>query len=179
MFGKADVAQVPLAAGATDLVQAAAAGDITALLTAETLQHERVAALRMAAEHGRLDVIDQLLSAATPVDGVDADGSTALHEGRVQRASRQRQASPCPRRGSSPARYQIRRHTTGLVPPPARRRPAPDTATATATATATRKWSSSWRSALQLGYRGRRTSSLCRAASCETVVGRRHAYRSP
>ncbi len=46
----ADVAQVLLAAGATDLVQAAAAGDITALLTAETLQHER----------GRLDVIDQL-----------------------------------------------------------------------------------------------------------------------
>jgi len=37
----ADVAQVLLAAGATDLVQAAAAGDITALLTAETLQHER------------------------------------------------------------------------------------------------------------------------------------------
>jgi len=31
----ADVAQVLLAAGATDLVQAAAAGDITALLTAE------------------------------------------------------------------------------------------------------------------------------------------------
>jgi len=27
-----------------------------------------------------LDVIDQLLSAATPVDGVDADGSTVLHE---------------------------------------------------------------------------------------------------
>jgi len=76
----ADVAQALLAAGATDLVQAAAAGDITALLTAETPQRERVAALRMAAEHGRLDVIDQLLSAATPVDGVDADGSTALHE---------------------------------------------------------------------------------------------------
>ncbi len=80
VFGMADVAQVLLAAGATDLVQAAAAGDITALLTAETPQHDRVAALRMAAEHGRLDVIDQLLSAATPVDGVDADGSTALHE---------------------------------------------------------------------------------------------------
>ncbi len=60
VFGMADVAQVLLAAGATDLVQAAAAGDITALLTAETPQHERVAALRMAAEHGRLDVIDQL-----------------------------------------------------------------------------------------------------------------------
>jgi len=80
VFGMSDVVDVLLAAGATDLVQAAAAGDITALLTAETPQRERVAALRMAAEHGRLRVIDQLLSAATPVDGVDADGSTALHE---------------------------------------------------------------------------------------------------
>ena len=80
VFGMADVAQVLLAAGATDLVQAAADGDITALLTAETPRFERVAALRMAAERGRLDVIDQLLSAETPVDGVDTDGSTALHE---------------------------------------------------------------------------------------------------
>lgn len=80
VFGMADVTQVLLAAGATDLVQAAAAGDVTALLTAETPRSERVAALRMAAEHGQLDVIDHLLDAATPVDGVDADGSTALHE---------------------------------------------------------------------------------------------------
>lgn len=80
VFGMTDVVEVLLAAGATDLVQAAADGDITALLTTETPEDERVAALRMAAEHGRLDVIDQLLDAATPVDGVDADGSTALHE---------------------------------------------------------------------------------------------------
>jgi len=80
VFGMADVVKVLLAAGATDLVQAAAAGNITALLSAKTPHRERVAALRMAAEHGRLDVIDQLLGAETPVDGVDADGSTALHE---------------------------------------------------------------------------------------------------
>ncbi len=80
VFGMADVAAVLMMAGATDLVQAAAAGDITALLTGETPQHERVAALRMAAEHGALNVIDQLLEAATPVDGVDAGGSTALHQ---------------------------------------------------------------------------------------------------
>ncbi len=80
VFGMADVVAVLMMAGATDLVQAAAAGDITALLTGETPQHERVAALRMAAEHGALNVIDQLLEAATPVDGVDADGSTALHQ---------------------------------------------------------------------------------------------------
>lgn len=80
VFGMANVVEVLLAAGATDLIQAAAAGEITALLTAETSPRERVAALRIAAEHGRLDVIDQLLDAATPVDGVDVDGSTALHE---------------------------------------------------------------------------------------------------
>ncbi len=79
VFGMVDVVKVLLAAGAADLVQAAAAGNITALLSAETPERERVAALRMAAEHGRMDVIDQLLGAKTPVDGVDADGSTALH----------------------------------------------------------------------------------------------------
>lgn len=76
--GMVDVVKVLLAAGATDLVQTAAAGNITALLSVET--PERVAALRMAAEHGRLDVTDQLLGTETPVDGVDPDGSTALHE---------------------------------------------------------------------------------------------------
>ncbi len=33
----------------------------------------------MAAEYGRLDVIDQLLSAAIPVDGVDADWGPRLY----------------------------------------------------------------------------------------------------
>lgn len=79
VFGMTDVAQVLMAAGATDLVQAAAAGDISDTLTVDTPELDRVAALRMAAEHGRLDVIDQLLAASTPVDGVDGDGSTALH----------------------------------------------------------------------------------------------------
>lgn len=79
-FGMSEVVDVLLATGATDLVQAAAAGSIDALLTANTPEHDRVAALRMAAAHGRLDVIDKLLAARTPVDGVDQDGSTALHE---------------------------------------------------------------------------------------------------
>jgi len=56
------------------------AGDITGCLTADIRQADCVAALRIAAAHTRLDVIDQLLAAATPVDGVDRDGSTALHE---------------------------------------------------------------------------------------------------
>ncbi len=80
VFGMTDVVEVLLAAGATDLVQAAAAGDLTGMLTAETSQKDRVAALRTAAAHGRVEVIDQLIAASTPVDGVDWDGSTALHE---------------------------------------------------------------------------------------------------
>lgn len=80
VFNMTDVVDVLLAAGATDLVHAAAAGDLTAILTPNTSEEDRVAALRTAAAHGRLDVIDQLVAAATPVDGVDRDGSTALHE---------------------------------------------------------------------------------------------------
>lgn len=45
-FGMSDVVDVLLAAGANDLVQAAAAGNITALLTTGTPQRERVASLR-------------------------------------------------------------------------------------------------------------------------------------
>jgi len=80
VFGMAEVVEVLLAAGARDLVQAAGAGDLTGTLHADTPVPDRVAALRMAAAHGQLQVIDQLLAAETPVDGVDRDGSTALHE---------------------------------------------------------------------------------------------------
>ncbi len=80
VFGMTDVVEVLMAAGASDLVPAAAAGDITATLTAETPEPDRLAALGIAAEYGQLEVIDQLLAASTPVDGVDVDGSTALHE---------------------------------------------------------------------------------------------------
>ena len=80
VFGMTDVVGVLVAAGATDLVHAAATGDLTGTSTADTSQEDRVAALRTAAAHGRLDVIDQLVAASTPVDGVDRDGSTALHE---------------------------------------------------------------------------------------------------
>ena len=80
VFGMTDVAQVLVTAGATDLVHAAATGDLTGILTPDTPQEDRVAALRIAAEHGQLDVIDQLIAASTPVDGLDQDGSSALHE---------------------------------------------------------------------------------------------------
>ncbi|AKU15295.1 ankyrin repeat domain-containing protein [Luteipulveratus mongoliensis] len=80
VFGMTDVAEVLLAAGARDLVQAAVDGDLADVLTPDTPEEDRVAALRMAAARGRLDIIDELVAASTPVDGVDRDGSTALHE---------------------------------------------------------------------------------------------------
>jgi ankyrin repeat protein len=79
VFDMTAVAEVLVAAGATDVVYAASVGDLGDLLTTDTPLEERVAALRIAAERGRLGVIDELLTAGTPLDGVDAHGSTALH----------------------------------------------------------------------------------------------------
>ena len=50
---------------------AAAVGDITGWLTADTPLQARVRALSFAADHQRLAVIDQLIDAKTPVDAVD------------------------------------------------------------------------------------------------------------
>jgi hypothetical protein len=79
VFGMADVADVLLAAGAGDLVHAAATGSVAQCLTPATREADRVAALRIAAERGHLSVIDDLLTAGTPLEGLDRDGSTALH----------------------------------------------------------------------------------------------------
>lgn len=79
VFGMTHVADVLVTAGASDLVHAAATGSITAMLAEGAAETDRVAALRIAAEHGRSGVVDELLAARTPIDGVDRDGSTALH----------------------------------------------------------------------------------------------------
>ncbi len=73
VFGMTAVVDVLVAAGARvpDLVQAAAAGDVTGLLGPDSPEQERIRALVMAADHQRLPVIDQLVAAGTPVDGVD------------------------------------------------------------------------------------------------------------
>ncbi len=112
VFGMTDVVDVLLAAGATDLVHAAAAGDLTGTLTPDTSQEDRVAALRIAAEHGRLDVIDQLIAADTPVDGVDRDGSTALHEAAY--SGRADSVKHLLLHGADPARRDRRFHSTPL-----------------------------------------------------------------
>ena len=109
----------PLAAGAADLLYAAAAGDVAGRLTPETSEADRVAALRTAAERGRLEVIDQLITASAPVDGVDRDGSTALHAAAYSGRPEQRATAARPWRRSRAARHQVRQHATRLVPAPA------------------------------------------------------------
>jgi uncharacterized protein len=81
VFGMTDVLDVLAARGARThtLVEAAAAGDIGGWSLADAPEQERINALIMAADHQRLDVIDQLLDAGTPIDAVDEEwGRQAL-----------------------------------------------------------------------------------------------------
>ncbi len=73
VFGATDVVDVLARAGALvrSLPEAAAVGDITGWLTDATPTDDRVRALVMAADHQRLDVVDQLLAAGTPIDASD------------------------------------------------------------------------------------------------------------
>ena len=73
VFGMTDVVDVLVAAGARvrSIEEAAAAGDIARWLTADTPLQDRLRALIMAADHQRIDVIDTLVAAGTPVDEAD------------------------------------------------------------------------------------------------------------
>jgi uncharacterized protein len=82
VFGMTDVVDVLVAAGTKihSLEMAAAAGDITGWpLDRFTLQ-SRLRALVFAADHQRLEVIDRLVAAGTPVNEPDAEwGRLPLH----------------------------------------------------------------------------------------------------
>jgi len=80
VFGMTEVVDVLVSAGASigHISEAAAAGDITGWLRADTPEEDRVRALVMAADHERLDVIDQLLDAGTPIDATDPWGRQPL-----------------------------------------------------------------------------------------------------
>ncbi len=80
VFGNTEMVDVLAAAGARvrSVVEAAAVGDIDGWLTTETPLEERVRAMTMAAGHNRVAAIEQLLAVGTPVDAVDAWGSSAL-----------------------------------------------------------------------------------------------------
>jgi ankyrin repeat protein len=73
VFGMTEVLDVLVAAGARvhGIEEAAAAGDLDGWLEDRTPPDARVRALVMAADHQRLEVIDRLVAAGTPVDAVD------------------------------------------------------------------------------------------------------------
>ena len=75
VFGMTEVLDVLVAAGAriSSLEMAAAAGDITGWPLARFTHQSRIRALVFAADHQRLDVIDQLIEAGTPVNEADAE----------------------------------------------------------------------------------------------------------
>jgi ankyrin repeat protein len=75
VFGMTEVVDVLVAAGAKihSLEMAAAAGDITGWPLARFTHQSRIRALVFAADHQRLDVIDQLIEAGTPVNEADAE----------------------------------------------------------------------------------------------------------
>jgi hypothetical protein len=82
VFGMTEVLDVLVAAGARidSLEMAAAAGDITGWPLARFTRQSRIRALVFAADHQRLDVIDQLIEAGTPVNEADAEwGRLPLH----------------------------------------------------------------------------------------------------
>jgi ankyrin repeat protein len=74
VFGMTAVVDVLVAAGAhqASIEEAAAAGDVSGHLTPQTDLEARIRALVMAADHERLEVIDALLAAGTPIDATDA-----------------------------------------------------------------------------------------------------------
>lgn len=75
VFGMTDVVDVLIEAGAEieSVEMAAAAGDVSAWPLERASMQSRIRALVMAADHQRLQVIDQLVEAGTPVNEPDAE----------------------------------------------------------------------------------------------------------
>jgi hypothetical protein len=82
VYGMTEVLDVLVAAGARieSLEMAAAAGDVTGWPLARYTRQSRLRALVFAAQYQRLEVIDQLVAAGTPVNEPDAEwGRLPLH----------------------------------------------------------------------------------------------------
>ncbi len=73
VFGTTEVLDILIAAGARvdSVVLAAAAGDLTGWTVDGASDEDRLLALIMASDHQRLEVIDALLEAGTPIDAED------------------------------------------------------------------------------------------------------------
>jgi ankyrin repeat protein len=100
-FGYPEIVDELLAAGARphSLIAAAGAGDLSGYDLGELSDHERACALRAAAVNERLDVIDELVAAGTPVDA-ETEGHPALvwaeRQGRTRSVRRLREISAAP-----------------------------------------------------------------------------------
>ena len=96
-----------VAAGARirGIEEAAAAGDVSGWLTAETPLEARIRALVMAADHERLGVIDELLAAGTPIDATDAVWGRQACASRARTTARR--ASPTCSRAGAAARRRV------------------------------------------------------------------------
>jgi hypothetical protein len=76
---------VLIAAGAKpqSIIEAAGSGDVSAGDLRALSDHQRACALRAAAVNERIDVIDQLLAAGTPIDA-EVDDHPAIYWARQQ-----------------------------------------------------------------------------------------------
>jgi uncharacterized protein len=79
-FGYPEVVDLLVAAGARPqlIIEAAGIGDLSAYDLNEVSEFDRACTLRAASVNERLDVIDQLLAAGTPIDA-EVDGHPAIH----------------------------------------------------------------------------------------------------
>jgi uncharacterized protein len=100
-FGYPDIVDELLAAGATvnSVIEAAASGDMAAWPISELSDVERACALRAAAVNERLDVIDHLLAAGTPIDA-QVDDKPAIHW--AHQHGRRRAVAHLAARGATP-----------------------------------------------------------------------------
>lgn len=103
VFGMTDVVDLLVASGAqvASLEMAAAAGDLTGWPLAEAPLEARVRALVLAADHERLEAIDALVAAGTPVDAVDPEWGgqamrVAVENGRTASIARLRALGAAP-----------------------------------------------------------------------------------
>jgi uncharacterized protein len=88
-FGFPEIVDMLVAAGAKpqSIIEAAGIGDLSAHDLGALSDRQRAAALRAAAVNERLDVIDQLLDAGTPIDA-KVDGHPAIYWAKEQGRSR-------------------------------------------------------------------------------------------
>ena len=84
-FGYPEIVDLLIEAGARpqSIIEAAGSGDLSGWNVAELSDFDRACALRAAAVNERIDVIDQLLDAGTPIDA-EVDGYPAIHWAREQ-----------------------------------------------------------------------------------------------